>query len=528
MNSVTALKGALGVRAVFKDYALSALSGVLVALAFPDYGIWPLAWVGLVPLFVVIRAKNTLSATWLGLTAGLFYFGPTVYWVSNTMTQFGGMPLFAAVITTALMISVMSCYIALFCYLLSMVEGRSGRAISLAMAPFLWVTLETVRGSLPGVGFPWARLSDSQFEVLNVIQIADITGSEGVSFIIVLVSASLAMVLDWFLSKNGSQEKFPFRWITGTLVLVMAMLVYGAIKLSALDEGAKGAQKVKVALVQGNVDQKRKWERFYREEQLDIYTRRTEEAVAKGAELVVWPETAAPFYFGSDPLYDAGLRALSQNTGVPIVFGAPGYVRENGKVTSFNRAWVIRPDGYEEKFDKVHLVPFGEYIPMKKVLFFLDKVVTSIGDMEPGKTVNLLDIGAFKAGVQICYEIIFPQYSREIALKGASVIINITNDSWYGKTSASRQSLSMAVFRAVENRIPVLRSAQSGVSCIIEPSGKVVGETPLFVETTLMGSFTPKKSAITIYSSSGGLFGLGCAGFVFGLILFTPGRRKSL
>ncbi len=525
MNSVTALKGALGVRAGFRDYALAALSGVLIALAFPDYGIWPLAWVGLVPLFVVIRAKNTLSSTWLGLVAGLFYFGPTVYWVSNTMTQFGGMPLFAALVTTALMICVMSCYTALFCYLLSMTEGRAGRGISLAMAPFLWVALETVRGSLPGVGFPWARLSDSQFEVLNVIQIADITGSEGVSFAIVLVSAMLAMVVDWFLSRSSLQDKFPLRWLCVTLLLVAGILVYGEIKLSAFNKGADTSPLVKVALVQGNVDQKRKWERSYRDEQLDTYIRRTEEAVSNGAELIVWPETAAPFYFASDPLYDAGLRALSQDTGVPIIFGAPGYIRENGKVTSFNRAWVVRPDGYEEKFDKVHLVPFGEYIPMKKVLFFLDKVVTSIGDMEPGKSVNLLDIGAFKAGVQICYEIIFPQYSREIARKGGSVIINITNDSWYGKTAASRQSLSMAVFRAVENRIPVLRSAQSGVSCIIEPSGKVVGETPLFVETTLMGSFTPKIGGGTIYSNSGGLFGLGCAGFAFALIVFSS-RRK--
>lgn len=486
-----------------RDTGLAALSGASLAAAFPDIGLWPLAWFGLVPLLSAMRGKDRLSCAGLGVVAGFVFFTLTLYWVSNTMIVYAGMPVPAAAAVTGLMTFALALYIGLFGYLFGMVSRGLSADAAFSAAPFLWVAVEFFRSNLPVLGFPWVRLADSQYEMLPVIQAADIAGEEGLGFVIVLSNAAAAQVVDWLTRRRAGAARFPAAQAGLALALVAAVLVYGHWRLA---HAAAGGAPVRVALIQGNIDQARKWDLSYVDEQLDIYMTRTREAAAAGAEVVIWPETAAPFYFGQDPARDSMMFGLARSAGVPVIFGAPAFRRDDGDVKSYNRAWAVRPDGLAEKYDKVRLVPFGEYVPFKKALFFVERMVTAIGELEPGERVSLLHVGDYAVGAQICFEIIFPEYSREIARLGGAAVVNITNDSWYGRTAASRQSLAMGVFRAVENRIPVLRAAQSGISAIVEPTGKITAETGLFVETTLLGSFTPRSGPPTFYTRTGDLF----------------------
>ncbi|MGK7346339.1 MAG: apolipoprotein N-acyltransferase [Candidatus Nitrospinota bacterium M3_3B_026] len=487
-----------------RDAGLAALSGISLAAAFPDIGLWPLAWFGLVPFFSAMRGKDRLSCAVLGVVTGFAFFTLTLYWVSNTMIVYAGMPILAAAVVTGLMTFALALYIGLFGYLFGMVSRGVSADAALSAAPFLWVAVEFFRSNVPVLGFPWVRLADSQYEILPVIQAADIAGEEGLGFVIVLSNAAAAQVVDWLIRKRaGAPARFPAAQAGLALALAAAVLAYGHWRLAHVSgEG----EPVRVALIQGNIDQARKWDPSYMDEQLDIYMTRTREAAAAGAEVVIWPETAAPFYFGQDSTRDSVMLGLARSAGVPVIFGAPAFKRDDGDVKSYNRAWIVRPDGLAEKYDKVRLVPFGEYVPFKKALFFVERMVTAIGELEPGERVSLLHVGDYAVGAQICFEIIFPEYSREIARLGGAAVVNITNDSWYGRTAASRQSLAMGVFRAVENRIPVLRAAQSGISAIVEPTGKITAETGLFVETTLMGSFTQRSGPLTIYTRTGDLF----------------------
>lgn len=497
-----------GGKASPRDVASTALCGAALGLSFPDYHLWPLAWVGLAPLPLVLRGKNPAHGAFLGFIMGAVLFQTSIWWIINTVTMYGHLPFWMAALVQALFILIISSFTAFFGFALTWIARRSSEDVALASAPFIWVALEFVRGNMGHLAFPWARIADSQYLVTPIIQMADTVGEEGLSFLIVLVNVSVAKLILYFLERRSrGKTVFPYAWTAVSLGLVVCGTVYGYWRLS---ENRPSAKPIPVALIQGNIDQARKWDKSYIRPQLDIYIRRTYSAAREGIKTIVWPETAAPFFFGQDPAGDALIKDLSRETGATIIFGAPAFIERDGKIIAYNRSWVVRADGLAQSYDKVHLVPFGEYVPFGKALSFIHRVVTAIGEMEPGADVNLLDAGGFKAGAQICYEVIFPRYSRRISLMGGTALVNITNDSWYGDSPASRQSLAMGVFRAVENRVPLLRAAQSGVSAIVTDRGVITGETPLFVETTLVGEFTPRTGPPTVYAEFGDLFSWIC------------------
>ncbi|MBI5814035.1 MAG: apolipoprotein N-acyltransferase [Nitrospinae bacterium] len=517
--------------AAASDLGIAAISGLALAASFPDMGLWGMAWVALVPLLYSIRGKSVTRGFFMGFVFGLIYFELSVWWVINTITEYGHLPLWMAAIVQTLLITTMACYTGLFGGAVAWVSSRVSKDMGLAMAPFGWVTIEFFRIHSADFSFPWARIADSQYLLLPLIQIADVAGEEGLGFIIVMFNAALVKTVEWGVKRLASggkeplREKFPAVWVLISFGLVAACLIYGFAKLDKTYNGTP----VSVALIQGNIDQARKWDRSYIQPQIDIYMSRTLEAARNGAKLIIWPEAAAPFVFGKDPKRDPAVLALARDFGADMILGAPWAQWEDGAVHEYNRAWLIRPDGMATSYDKLHLVPFGEYVPFQNILRFISRVVVAIGEMKPGGRITLLDAGEFKAGAQICYEIIFPEYSREIARLGGGVIVNITNDSWYGDSPASRQSMAMGVFRAVENRLPLLRAAQSGVSAIISPDGRILAQTPLFVETTLNGSFTPATGGeITMYGATGDLFDWLCAAasLLFMVYAYTRGARS--
>ncbi len=219
--------------------------------------------------------------------------------------------------------------------------------------------------------------------------------------------------------------------------------------------------------------------------------------------------------------------SLAKTTGANILFGGLSIIDGEKSPEIFNSAWTLTSEGELAKYDKVHLVPFGEYVPLKSLLFFVNSMASTIGNLQAGKIIKPIKVDDIMVAPQICFEVIFPRYSRIMSSAGADIIVNITNDSWFGDSAASAQSMAMAVFRAVENRKPLLRSAQSGISAIIDSTGKITGQSGLFVETTLIGKVKINQKINSLYTSSNGLFGWVMLVSLFGFLCLALSKGKS-
>jgi apolipoprotein N-acyltransferase len=239
-----------------------------------------------------------------------------------------------------------------------------------------------------------------------------------------------------------------------------------------------------------------------------------------GLGLIVWPETATPFFFQDPSHLSAVVRNIPKLTSDWLLFGSPSYLDEGSGTEYMNSAFLLSPDGnVAGRYDKTHLVPYGEYVPLRRFFPFINKLVAGIGDFKRGDGVKALRIGRHDLGVLICYEGIFPEISRKYKENGAGLLVNITNDAWFGRTSAPYQHLSMTVFRAVENRTFLLRAANTGISAIIDPSGKIIKQTRLFERSAIRGSvkFLDRR---TIYALYGDIFVYICL-ILLGVILFN-------
>ena len=474
---------------------LSILSGLLLSLSFPKWDLSWAAFIGLVPLLVALRGQTPIRCFWLGWIMGLVHYMGTLFWIKNTMVNYGGMSLPGSLLVLLLLDSYLALYPAVFGFLLGYGGRPSGRPPLLA-APFLFTALELVREYALS-GFPWAGLSHSQFANLHLIQIADVTGAYGVTFLIVLTNTALAEIL---LSGNPFRrdpgEPSPWPMAGAALLLLGLVWLYGDRQIGRYTEAEAEGDRLAIGIAQGNIDQSIKWEPKSRELIFQGYVRQSEKAAKAGVDLVVWPETAAPFFYGLDKPYSARLRAFAREKNVTVAFGSPGVDFKDDRTLGYNRAFVVTPEGDAGHYDKIHLVPFGEYIPLKKLLFFVEAMASGIGEMEGGKTFPLFSVKGHEFGFQICFEIIFSGLSRKFVDGGADFLVNITNDAWFGKSAASYQHLSMIPFRAVENRVPIVRSANTGISAIIDPVGRIRRETALFVRTDLIGDISLPQRVI--------------------------------
>jgi apolipoprotein N-acyltransferase len=373
------------------------------------------------------------------------------------------------------------------------------------MAPFLWVGLEYVRSFLLS-GFPWESLGYSQFDWLQLIQISDMFGVYGVSALIVAVNTLFFELL----KQIGEKKALP--WTASAVVVLFfgATLGYGAWRIKRIDESATLAPSLAVALVQGNIDQARKWDPSFQEETLRRYEGLTRTTWRDRPNLTIWPETALPFYFLRDQVLADQVIALVREAKSHFVLGSPSFETAGDEVRYFNSAYLVGPDGAVlGRYDKVHLVPYGEYVPLRRFFPFLGKIVEAVGDFEVGSAGRVLSWEGGRLGVLICFEVIFPGLARSLTAKGAQLLVNITNDAWFGKSSAPYQHLSMAVFRAVENRRTLARAANTGISAFVDPVGRILDETPLFEEAVRTRS-VPIMEERPLYTRWGDAFAILC------------------
>jgi apolipoprotein N-acyltransferase len=498
------------------DALLALFSGVFLTLSFPRTEFSGLAFFALIPLFYAVSRRERRNPPFVtGLFAGLVFYLGTIYWLTVTMERYGDLPRWFSLLVLLLFSFYLALYFGIFAW--GFERMLRSRVPLLLGVPCLWVALEYARGHLL-TGFPWALLGYSQYKSLLFIQISDVTGVYGVSFLVVLVNVAFFQVI-----LAVTENEFTRRLLVplGSVILCLVVVVtYGAYRIKQFT-GTKPAKTIRVGVVQGNIDQKQKWDPSFREKILAIHTRLSHRAAQEKPDLIIWPEAAVPFYFTADLENQSRLLTIIDDLGVDLLFGSPDVRVVDGKNEFFNSAFLVSPGGrLRGRYDKIHLVPFGEYVPLRKALFFVRPIIDQIGDMTPGKTISLMQTDKGTCGTPICYEIILPDLVRRFVLAGADFIATLTNDDWFGRTSAPYQHFSMAIFRAVENRVPVVRAANSGISGVITPQGRIVRQTKIFREAVFTKDLPLLPHGKTFYTRFGDLFAWFC---VVGAVLSVMG-----
>ncbi len=501
-----------------KDMLLAAISGIFLFLSFPKYGLGLIAWLALVPLFFALRHVSSFKRAFaLGFICGFIAYTGIIYWITYVVVNYGYLPLYLGILIMLLLVCYLSIYIALFAAGIYLLQ----RKVTLFLAaPALWVCLEYIKSYL-FTGFPWENLGYSQVNNYYLIQAADIFGVFGLSFLVLAVNAAIYLLMI-------RREKKIIVGAALVFTLTGAVYIYGYLRADDIRQRMAQAPKLEVSLVQGNIDQSVKWDDFYQTRILDKYLQLSLNRTPQEKGLIVWPETALPFNYQRDVSRQKQVNSLPVETKSWFIFGAVSYEYQQKVVDFFNSAYLLSPDGViAGRYDKVHLVPYGEYVPLRDFFPFIKKLTAGIGDFLAGDGYRPLTLADKKIGILICYEGILPHAARAYKRQSASLLVNITNDAWFGATSAPYQHFSMALFRAIETRLYLLRSANTGISGIIDPTGSVVAQTKIF-ETDVLQGQVGFLDVPTFYAKYGDIFVAGCYLFIIisFLLLGKGGRNK--
>lgn len=499
---------------------LAISSGVMIALAFPNSGLSFLAWIALIPLLTALEGTDLRTTFRLGFTCGLTAYAGILYWINIVITHYGHLPWAASIPLYLTLVA----WLGLF-YGLATLVSRAGEQVGIKSAfslPVAWVAGDLLRSFLM-TGSPWAMLGHSQYRTLALIQIADICGVFGLTFLIVLANVVLYRALR---AVSGAGVPYPVKSALVLLILLIATLFYGFYRLNSGESASKAP--LRIALIQGNIPQDVKWSPAFRDKTIAVYERLTREAATGGIDLVVWPESAVPFFIQDEVLQAERIKNLARELSTSLIIGSPAHELRNGKRVFLNSAFMISSSGeITGRSDKIHLVPFGEYVPLGRFFPFVSKMVVGIGDFSPGERALPLQAGQTKIGTLICAEAIFPELGRAYVNNGARILANITNDAWFGRTSAPYQHLSIASFRAVETRTPLIRAANTGVTAIVDQNGHINTMTGLFVEGFRIGEVRP-GSGNSIYLKIGDSAAWLCVFLTAGIVWLTLVKLKRL
>jgi apolipoprotein N-acyltransferase len=520
------------VRQIRKEaWLLVLLSAALQVLSFPLPGLYILSWISVAPLLIaILHARNpeTLQLDesrkllfarpgqgfLLGYVSGVLWYVGTCYWVYDTMHQYGGLSAPVGLFVLLLFALYLGLYHGLFGLLVSLLARKdSGNRLALLSAPFLWVAIELARTRVSG--FPWDLMGITQVDNIPLTRIATATGVYGLSFEILLVNAAVAAA---FLVHRSRRKPLIFaslgaifllqagRWLTlppapadRTAVLLQQNLSSGGSE-PWTDEQMQSALREFSALSLSSLPNRH-------------------------PALIVWPESPAPFQT-NDPAVREPISSLAREANAWLVIGSIGV---DNPQTIFNSASLVSPTGeWTARYSKIHLVPFGEYVPFASVFSFAGGLTQAVGNFTRGTRHASLQAGDQRLGIFICYESIFPNEVRQLVANGAEVLVNISNDGWYGDSGAWAQHLNQARMRAIENNRWLLRDTNTGLTASIDPYGRMVARLERKTRGALLAPYALTK-VTTFYSRHGDWFAWLCAIISIGALLvrFTPQRKTE-
>ncbi len=483
--------------------AAALASGLLLALALPPRPDPWLAWVGLVPLCLACRGVPPAFGALLGWVAGGLYALLSVYWVEGTMVRYGPLPVALAAAATLLLALYMGAYTAVWGGLAPGLLRRHRHTAPLWLG-VAWALLEWLRTHLLG-GFGWAHLGYTQVTTPAILQAADLGGVYGLSWLVVAVNGAVSLAVAR-LARPAPRPLEPA--LVGAVALLLAAAAYGEARLAAL-QAAPVRRWLPVALVQGNVPEGQKWDPARRRAILERHLDLTRKAAAAHPAVVVWPEASLPYLLQGSPSLALRLGAAARAAGGPLLLG--GLWRDpDGRYR--NSAFLVEAGGrVAGRYDKVHLVPFGEYVPLGRLLAFVRAITSQIGDFRPGSGPVLLQAAGEPLGCPICFEVTYPGLVRAFARAGATWLATITNDAWFGDSVAPRQHLYVAAMRCVEVRLPLARAANTGITAAIDADGRILAEAPRNTATWLAARLPLRRLPPTLYQRLGDRWLLGAA-----------------
>ncbi len=448
------------------NYILATLSGLFLVLSQPKFSLYPLVFGAFGPLLLALYRDKSQGFV-LGLWTGFVYFYGLLYWLIGVMTHFGGLPWLAAAGVLALLALFLGAFWGLGVYLGLRYVGLSPGVLAALGWAGIFTLLDYARAYLLG-GFPWGFPGQALAPWKGFIQVADLGGVYLVNFLVYLFNYAL-----W----AGLVFRRAAAATLGLAFLICALvLAYGHFRLTQ----TWPSQEIKVGLIQGNVPQDLKWSPEFQQETLARYERLSTKARLSGAQLVVWPETAVPFYFFPNRGLGQAFLSWTKNLGVPLLFGAPRVAWAHGRPRIHNSLFLVSQGRVLGVYDKQHLVPFGEYVPLEHVFPFLRTFAVASGDYSAGPYGRPLRLAQGEVfGPLICFESVFPRLARQRVRQGATMLVVVTNDAWFGRSAGPYQHFEAAIFRAIETRRYVVRAANTGISGVISPTGEVLYATKL-------------------------------------------------
>ena len=496
-------------------WLLAVLSAILQVVIFPLSGVYVLSWFAIAPLLIaLLRARPAgelevagsvrlqPATPWqgflLGYICGIIWYAGTCYWIYNTMRQYGGLSAPMALLALFLFCCYLGLYHGIFGLIVSLLARPHDHRRALVLAPFLWVAIELARTRISG--FPWTLLGISQVDNIALCRIAGFTGVYGISFEIVLVNVAIAAAFLIPRAKRG-------------MMFAAALAAAAVLQSGRLIEAPPAKADHAALLVQQNIPVAADWTPAQLAQTLRELTEITINSATRNAgtkiDLIVWPESPAPF-FTNDANFRAIVSDMARKTGAWIVVGAIGSnaSRPNDEGQLFNSAALVSPQGeWTARYDKVHLVPFGEYLPFPSLFSFAGGLTREVGQFERGKSRQPLNAGGEQLGIFICYESIFPDQSADL---GAQVFVNISNDGWYGDSGAYAQHLNQTRMRAIENDRWLLSATDTGVTAAIDPWGRIAARIARKERTALVAPYA-LNPVTTFYTRHGDWFAVACA-----------------
>ena len=519
----------------YQSWILAGLSGILLILSFPSFNLFPLAWIGLVPLLIALQSTSSWKSAFLHgyFSGGIFFLG-LVYWI---LLLYPFANIFLTTFACLLLVSYLALYFGIFSVLLYGFPWKSGLPF-IFIVPAIWTGLEWARSWFLS-GFPWGSMGYTQWNNLSAIQIASITGVHGVSFIVVLLNATIADIIRVYFAREDQPKDHNTSDITNRkwsvlrstfshlipIAIVIVCLVSGTYIMS---KPVDNTSDMKIAIVPGNVPQIEKWDRAYWPQIFKRYMNLVKAADAEEPDFIVLPETAlrGEIFVLKGNAYLPKLEQILADQQIYLLTGLADYT-DSPKI--YNSVFLLSPTGKKlGSYSKIHLVPFGEYVPITR---HLPNFIQLPRGFESGESIDLIPIPHTEnsqMGVVICFESVFPDLFRKFVKEGASVMGILTNDAWFDGTAAPEQHLAMAPFRAVENRVAIFRCANGGISCIIDALGRTV-PTPIpagDTERFLIERIPLQNHGGTVYTRYGDWFPILC--FFVSLLLILYYHRVWL